>query len=345
MATNEPTEDPAKSRRHHPPGRTWPTPGRARFPPPATPPRWNSSATSTAPPVRFEAKIKDPLRFREAMSALYAVVGSDFRYVPKDRTAYIAYLRLKRDVGPAGRLAGAAGVLLLAPAQRPDGAVDPRPGHHGPPRPGLLRGLQQGRGGVRQARRSTARRSTTTGTAGLRHDEHRLQPEPCIRASSRCASYRETRLAIGQEGVKVDDRRRRARCWRRRSRFPTRGCGASSRCSRPRPCRSTTFALAPIDLYNVLRHLRLHGDRKGKRRGLRFELVPGETAAAGRWSRGRRSSPAPPSVQGQGRAGRPRLGPAPADDHAAVPAVRRGGGRVTCSAAACRASGCSAPAT
>lgn len=27
------------------------------------------------PPVRFEATLKDPLRFREAMSALYAVVG------------------------------------------------------------------------------------------------------------------------------------------------------------------------------------------------------------------------------------------------------------------------------
>ena len=37
-----------------------------------------------------------------------------------------------------------------------------------------------------------------------------------------------------------------------------------------------TFALAPIDLYNLLRHLRLHGDRKGRRRGLRLELVPGE---------------------------------------------------------------------
>src|SRR5947208_3143333 len=54
------------------------------------------------PPVKFEAKIKNPLRFREALSALYSVVGSDYRYVPKDRTAYIAYLRLKRDTAPLG---------------------------------------------------------------------------------------------------------------------------------------------------------------------------------------------------------------------------------------------------
>ena len=49
------------------------------------------------PPVRFAATVTDPLRFREALSALSAVVGSDYRYVPKDRTAYLAYLRLKRE--------------------------------------------------------------------------------------------------------------------------------------------------------------------------------------------------------------------------------------------------------
>jgi len=48
-------------------------------------------------PVRFEATIKEPLRFREAMAALYAVVASDFRYVPKDRTAYLAYSRMRRE--------------------------------------------------------------------------------------------------------------------------------------------------------------------------------------------------------------------------------------------------------
>src|SRR3954469_21725347 len=48
-------------------------------------------------PVRFDGVIKDPLRFREAMSALYAVVASDMRYQPKDRTAYLAYTRMKRE--------------------------------------------------------------------------------------------------------------------------------------------------------------------------------------------------------------------------------------------------------
>src|SRR5438552_553768 len=54
------------------------------------------------PQVRFEATIKNPLRFREALSAMYGVIGSDYRYAPKDRTQYIAYLRMKRDTAPLG---------------------------------------------------------------------------------------------------------------------------------------------------------------------------------------------------------------------------------------------------
>src|SRR5215210_7824460 len=54
------------------------------------------------PQVRFDATIKNPLRFREALSAMYGVIGSDYRYAPKDRTQYIAYLRLKRDAAPLG---------------------------------------------------------------------------------------------------------------------------------------------------------------------------------------------------------------------------------------------------
>ncbi|MEK6234022.1 MAG: hypothetical protein N2C14_04865, partial [Planctomycetales bacterium] len=48
-------------------------------------------------PVRFHGKIKSPLRFREAMGALYGVVGSDLRYVPKDRAAYVAFQRMRKE--------------------------------------------------------------------------------------------------------------------------------------------------------------------------------------------------------------------------------------------------------
>ena len=39
-------------------------------------------------PVAFDAALKQPLRFREAMSALHDVVISDLRFQPRDKTAY-----------------------------------------------------------------------------------------------------------------------------------------------------------------------------------------------------------------------------------------------------------------
>ena len=43
--------------------------------------------------VSFVGDLRDPLRFREAVSALHAVVVSDLKYKPKDRSAYQAYLK------------------------------------------------------------------------------------------------------------------------------------------------------------------------------------------------------------------------------------------------------------
>src|SRR4051812_13672936 len=53
-------------------------------------------------PVRLNATLKNPLRFREALSALYTVVASDYRYVPKDRTAYLAYRRMRAESAHMG---------------------------------------------------------------------------------------------------------------------------------------------------------------------------------------------------------------------------------------------------
>jgi hypothetical protein len=47
--------------------------------------------------VSFVGDLRDPLRFREAVSALHSVVVSDLKYKPKDRTAYQAYLQRVRE--------------------------------------------------------------------------------------------------------------------------------------------------------------------------------------------------------------------------------------------------------
>src|SRR5688572_18695433 len=42
-------------------------------------------------PVAFDAALLQPLRFREAISALHDVVISDLRFKRKDKTAYLAW--------------------------------------------------------------------------------------------------------------------------------------------------------------------------------------------------------------------------------------------------------------
>src|SRR5690606_7578076 len=47
--------------------------------------------------VFFDGKLRDPLRFREAISALHDVVVGDLRAPKKDRSAHAAYLAQKEE--------------------------------------------------------------------------------------------------------------------------------------------------------------------------------------------------------------------------------------------------------
>ena len=52
--------------------------------------------------VHFNAVIRQPLVFRDALAGLFAVVNSDYRYVPKDRAAYVAFSQMRRGQQNAG---------------------------------------------------------------------------------------------------------------------------------------------------------------------------------------------------------------------------------------------------
>jgi hypothetical protein len=70
----------------------------------------------TRPGVRFDGDLALALPFREAISALNAVVVSDLRYKPKDREAYLAWLALQPlydDAAAAGRRADLAQRLAV----------------------------------------------------------------------------------------------------------------------------------------------------------------------------------------------------------------------------------------
>jgi hypothetical protein len=69
-------------------------------------------AISMAPNLRrdrvsFAGTLRQPLRFREAVSALHDIVASDLRYKPRDKSAYQAYLISEKEREDALRAAAA----------------------------------------------------------------------------------------------------------------------------------------------------------------------------------------------------------------------------------------------
>ncbi len=227
------------------------------------------------PPVQFEATLTDPLRFREAMAALYAIVGSDYRYVPKDRTAYLAYRRLRAESSGLGLWEAQRAYFDWLSRNDPSASLilDPVVSVH--PDQLFFEVFSKDEGSYAKLGVELAAFDPDKGKP-IQYGTTNIDfSEALHNGIQELRRRRPTRLAIGQEGLKVS----------------TQGAGAvleksiqvpdswlrgflqvQSSASLPRD----SFQLAPIDLYNALRYLRMHGDRKGKRRGIRIELVPGE---------------------------------------------------------------------
>ena len=163
-----------------------------------------ATAMSFAPdtlrePTYFRGNVIKQVEFREAISALHDVVTSDLRFIPKDRTAYLAVARAaelhrpragharpaadrRRDRSTRQRsslaleraastqrrsalLHRAPEVLRLPLPARQGAVVQARSGHHGPPGPGVLRVLLARRVELRPARGVATKCSRSSATA------------------------------------------------------------------------------------------------------------------------------------------------------------------------------------
>ena len=218
--------------------------------------------------VSFVGDLQFPLRFREAVSALHAVVVSDLKFKAKDRSAYQAYLKQVQErensirrlatqqarettAGRGGRAdpgrpAGAVQiasrevlgrshqVFAISERQRP-GPVPPagavRPGHHRRPGRALLRVLQQGRIELRLPDRGP-RRVRRPGGGVPRHHERRLFAGRCTRNSSACGvSPHAIRRRSGR--LRGDDRRAAAGYREEKIELPPSWLRGSCSCRRP----------------------------------------------------------------------------------------------------------------
>jgi hypothetical protein len=225
------------------------------------------------PPVHLEGAIKEPLRFREAMSALYAVVGSDYRYVPKDRTAYVAYLRMKREAAGLGVWQAQQAYFSWMLRNDPQAALilDPIISVH--PDQVFFEVFSRDEGtyaklGIDRAAFDLAD-APVCGTTNIDFSQVLFDSLQQMR------SYRATRLTIGREAVRVATETT-GEVLEKQIRVPDTWLRGFLQVQSATTLPLDTFSLAPMDVYNLLRYLRLHGDRRGQRRGIRIELVPGE---------------------------------------------------------------------
>lgn len=223
-------------------------------------------------PVRAEGRIQQPIALREALSALYAVVQSDFRYKPKDRTALMAYRRMRQQ--SAGLSAWAAQRAYFEWLSRNDPlawvVLDPVVTVQ--PDAVIFEVFSKDEGTYAQL---------SIDAKAIDFDGERAYGTTNVDFSKalfdgvqRMRSYRETRLSIGAEAVALatDD----AETIEKRIQVPDAWLRGFLQVQSAAILADTTFSLAPVDLYNALRHLRLNGDRRKGGRAVRIELVPGE---------------------------------------------------------------------
>ncbi len=227
-------------------------------------------------PVRFDGAVRKPLRFREAMAALYAVVGSDFRYVPKDRTAYMAYQRMRKE--SLGQGAWQAQQAYFSWLLRNDPLafvmLDPIITVH--PDKVIFEVFSKDEGTY--AKLSFDRGGTFDVAGSPTHGTTNIDFSPALFAGvQQLRSFRATRLHIGREQVamKTPDATHKE-ILEKKIQVPDTWLRGFLQVQSAATLPQDEFSLAPIDLYNLMRHLRMHGDKKGKRRGIRIELIPAE---------------------------------------------------------------------
>lgn len=226
------------------------------------------------PPVRFDATVTNPLRFREALSALYGVIGSDYRYAPKDRTQYIAYLRLKRDAAPLGVWNAQQAYFAWVLRNDPNALaiLDPVVSIH----PDQITFEVFGKDESTYACLAFGN-DGFTGAGAVAHGTTNIDFSDALYASvQQIRGYRTTRLALGPAAGGAAPDAGKGGVLEKKIQVPDSWLRGFLQVQSAATLPFDHVQLSPMDLYNVLRHLRMNGDRKGKKRGLRFELVPGQ---------------------------------------------------------------------
>lgn len=228
--------------------------------------------------VQFAGKVKQPLAFRESLATLFAIVSSDYRYVPKDRAAYAAFMQMRRSSQNHGLAKAYRAYFDWLLRNDPQAwlILDPIISVH--PDGLLLEVFSKDEGCYAALALDNdffeVQGKTQFGTTNIDFSQELAQGIEQIR------SFRTTHFAVGKEAVNFQTETAPAlpdtEVIEKHIQVPQTWIRGLLQVQSASQLPSDTFFLKPIDLYNALRHLRLNADVKGKKRGLRIELVPNQ---------------------------------------------------------------------
>ena len=185
-----------------PPRSAWPTRASAAWSRPRTRARLALAGNLLRDPVRLEARSRTRSGSARRCPPSTPSSASDYRYVPKDRTAYLAYMRMRRE--SAGLDVWQAQQAYFSWLLRNDPlafvVLDPVITVH--PDQVLFEVFSKDEGayaklGIDRDALRPRRGAPTCGTTNIDFSQALYQGLQQMR------SYRETRLSIGQEGVKL----------------------------------------------------------------------------------------------------------------------------------------------
>lgn len=226
-------------------------------------------------PVTVVGDVVDPLRLREALSVLHGIIASDFRYVPKDRTAYLAYMRMKRETASLGMWAAQQAYFSWMQRNDPLAFIPLDPVVTAHPDRLLFEVFSRDEGAYASLaldwKAIALSDQVGYGTTNVDFSQ------TLIAAAQQLRGYRPTKFVLtrasaspsGTAGL-ADD------VLDKRLNVPDSWLRGFLQVQSAATFPLDSFQLAPIDFYNVLRQLRLNRDKKGEKRGLRIELIPGE---------------------------------------------------------------------
>ncbi|MBH0065227.1 hypothetical protein [Psychrobacter sp. SZ93C1] len=240
--------------------------------------------------VNFHGKVKSPLVFRDSLLALFDVVSSDYRYVPKDRSAYTVFMQMRRASSNKNLFTAQRDYFTWLFDNDPLAfcILDPIIQVHEQGVSFEVFSRDEGCYAQLTLTNEIFDQSTkpTLGTTSIDYSTALFNGIEKIR------NHQQTILDIGHEAVglqlletmpetaeadtdsTVTTPTVKKQIIEKRINVPKSWIRALLQVQSAGQLPQDTIHLDPIALYNVLFELRMHADIKGKRRGLLIELRP-----------------------------------------------------------------------